>query len=159
MPVRWTGVGFWAGASAGAVALAGRTNQRRTLETLDTTQTVEPGSLHHEALDVVASSDQVTLRYEMAADGQFDVLPFGGQSDPAKYDVYRRLVAGEPDARPEPSEWHTVLGAEDTASVNRPLRTGRHHLVVDNTQFGEADPDGTLRPTVDRSVRDFEPFP
>jgi hypothetical protein len=115
--------------------------------------------LHHEALDVVASSDQVTPRYEVAADGQFDVLPFGGQSDPAEYDVYRRLVAGEPDARPEPSEWHTVLGAEDTASVNRPLRTGRHHLVVDNTQFGEADPDGTLRPTVDRSVRDFEPFP
>lgn len=152
--------GFLGGlASAGAVALAGCTNQRRTLETLDTTRTVEPGSFHHEPLDVVASSDQVTLRYEVAADGRFGVLLFGGQSDPAEYDTYRRLVAGEPDARPEPSEWHTVLGAEDTASVNRPLRTGRHHLVVDNTRFGEASPDGALRPTVDLSVRDFEPFP
>ncbi|TSD15831.1 hypothetical protein DP107_01215 [Haloglomus irregulare] len=36
--------GFLGGlASAGAVALAGRTNQRRTLETLDTTQPSSPG--------------------------------------------------------------------------------------------------------------------
>jgi len=151
--------GFLRGlAATGGVALAGCTSQRRTLETLDTRSTVEPGSFHHEPLDIVASSDQVNLQYEVTADGRFDVLLFGGQSDPAEYDVYRRLVAGETDARPEPSEWHTVLGAEGMASVNKPLRTGRHHLVVDNTGFGEASPDGTLRPTVDLSVRDFEPF-
>ncbi|WP_276257596.1 hypothetical protein [Haloglomus litoreum] len=59
---------------------------------------------------------------------------------------------------PHASGWHSVVGAPGRAEVNRPLRPGTHHFVVDNTRLGEATPEGTLRPTVDLAVRDFEPF-
>ncbi len=59
---------------------------------------------------------------------------------------------------PEPSDWHSVMGARGQGEVNKPLRPGIHHFVVDNTRFGEATPTGTLRPTIDLRVRDFDMF-
>ncbi|MFB6205853.1 MAG: hypothetical protein ABEJ05_04920 [Haloglomus sp.] len=58
-------------------------------------------------------------------------------------------------ACPRPSKWHSVVGTRH-GEVNKPLRSGVHHFVVDNTALGEATPTGTLRPTVDLQVRDFE---
>jgi hypothetical protein len=60
---------------------------------------------------------------------------------------------------PHASDWHSVVGAPGRGEVNRPLRPGTHHFVVDNTRVGEATPEGTLRPTVDLRVRDFDLFP
>jgi hypothetical protein len=50
------------------------------------------------------------------------------------------------------------MGARGQGEVNKPLRPGTHHFVVDNTRFGEATPTGTLRPTVELEVRDFDMF-
>jgi hypothetical protein len=140
------------------VGLAGCTGERRTLQTMDTAPEIGAGSFYHEPLEVGGSDTQVNLKYRVAAQGTFDVFLFGGQSDPAEFGVYRRAVEGETDAEPEGSEWHTVLGADGSAEVNRPLSPGQHHFVVDNTEVGEASPDGPLQPSIALRVRDFDPF-
>jgi hypothetical protein len=59
---------------------------------------------------------------------------------------------------PHASDWHSVVGAQGRGEVNRPLRPGQHHFVVDNTTVGEATPDGPLHPTIDLQIRDFDPL-
>lgn len=182
-------------ASGGSVALAGCTGQRETLHSVTAEPELSPGEFFHESLRIDAGSKQVNLRYEVTADGPFDVLFFGGQANSREFRDYRRAVAGgdgargrgdsgsgrraganpepagrnsarrsgggrgEPGVRLNPSDWHSVVGARGTGEVNRPLRPGTHHFVVDNTAMGAATPDGPLRPTVDLTVRDFELIP
>jgi hypothetical protein len=200
-------------ASGGAVVLAGCTAQRETISTVSTTTRIPSGEFYHRPLRIDERGKQFNLRYEVTADAPFDVMLFGGQSDPGEFETYRQLVrrteggghhaggmgCGEPlgggnrrhgDGRhrqdggahrhggdgaaggdqphgrgsgyrprcPEPSEWHSVMGARGNGEVNRPLSPGTHHFVVDNTRFGEATPTGTLRPTIDLRVRDFDMF-
>lgn len=193
-------------ASGGAAALAGCTFQRETLHSVSVTPEIPSGEFFHEPLRLDDRGKQFNLQYEVAADQPFDVLLFGGQSDPEEFGVYRRTIAGVADPGggdrggpddgagsdagrgasggsaagkchfgnrsgpghdhdagqhancPHASGWHSVIGAPGHGEVNRPLGPGTHHFVVDNTGVGEATPEGTLRPTIDLAVRDFEPF-
>lgn len=188
-------------ASGGAAALAGCTSRRETIQRVSATPEISSGAFYHRPLRIDERGKQFNLQYEVTADAPFDVMLFGGQSDPREFERYRELVRGTGDGeatsddtttseahhgrggsgqqdadgagggngphgggpgdhsrRPEPSDWHSVMGTRGRAEVNRPLRHGTHHFVVDNTAFGEATPSGTLRPMVDLSVRDFELF-
>lgn len=189
-------------ASGGATALAGCTSRRETVQRVSATPEIPSGEFYHQPLRIDEPGKQFNLQYEVTADAPFDVLVFGGQSDPEAFETYRALVGGSKSAdadrtdtmeprgdhgrggdgrrhgtdgsggneqhrrgpgggsnRPQPSDWHSVMGARGRGEVNRPLRPGLHHFVVDNTTFGEAGPSGTLRPTVDLAVRDFEMVP
>lgn len=174
-------------AAGGSVALAGCTGQRETLHSVTAEPEIPSGEFFHEPLRVDGRSKQVNLRYQVSADGRFDVFLFGGQANPREFRDYRRTVNGgdgsrgddpeagrSPGGTPEsggrddrgapgvslnPSDWHSVVGVRGEGEVNRPLRPGTHHFVVDNTAVGGATPDGPLRPTVDLTVRDFQLLP
>lgn len=153
---------------AGAVALAGCSARTETVERVQRSDlVVEAGDYHHVRLDLREYDiEQFNLRYEVAAEGRFDALLFGGQGDPGNFRTYVTSLDDRGNGRPpEPSERHSVLGAAGSATVNTPLGRGIHHFVLDNTDVGRAPagagaaPDGAVEASLDLAVRDFQVLP
>jgi hypothetical protein len=154
--------------TAGAVALAGCSARTEVIEQVERPSlSIDAGEYHHVEIDLREyERRQFNLRYEVTAEGRFDALLFGGQNDPGDFRTYvTSLDDAEEGNAPNPSERHSVLGAEGSASVNVPLGRGVHHLVIDNTAVGATPagagdgPNGTLDASLDLAVRDFQVLP
>lgn len=154
--------------TAATVALAGCSMRTERIEQVEQPSlSIDAGEYHHVELDLTAyERRQFNLRYEVTAEGRFDAFLFGGQDDPGAFRTYvTSLDDAEQGAAPNPSERHSVSGAEGTASVNAPLGRGIHHLVIDNTALGSAPagagagPNGTLEASLDLAIRDFHVLP
>lgn len=147
-------------ATGGTVGMAGCSWQRETVVDRSASLTIPAEEYHHEPLDLgEVTGRQYNLTYTVTGEGRFDTFLFGGQASVEAFGTYREAVRGETDRTPAPSDRHSVPGAEGQAEVSRPLRTGLHHLVVDNTSVGEATPDGPLSVDLDLSVSRVQLLP